>query len=226
MRLLARDPADRYRRRPRSSKNSGGYGTLCLQPPPWETYRRHRGYLADKGFSGIEWERRWLESGELRGVGRRHSQEQRPQGLAEGGPPLGRWQASDHRGGDLPAEGPVLPRTPPGEDFGGLAEPPYGEDRRLHLRSKAERTARSTTAPLGGSSRLAHCTSVVLEGVVEAATPGLFQRERGRGPCVAVGTEFEATSSAGGLVMDDWALLMIKDPEPQSLQATPSAQYQ
>ena len=32
---------------------------------------------------------------------------------------------------------------------------------------------------------------------------------------------FEATSSAGGLVMDHWALLMMKDPEPHSWQATP-----
>jgi len=65
-----------------------------------------------------------------------------------------------------------------------------------------------------------------LVGVVEAATPGLLERERGRGPCAAVSTEFEATSSAGRLIMDHWALLMIKDLEPQSLQATPSAQYQ
>jgi hypothetical protein len=33
--------------------------------------------------------------------------------------------------------------------------------------------------------------------------------------------QVEATSSAGGLVMDHWALLMMKDPEPQSLQAAP-----
>src|SRR5215217_5433258 len=32
---------------------------------------------------------------------------------------------------------------------------------------------------------------------------------------------FEATSSAGGLVMDHWALLMMKDPELQLLQETP-----
>jgi hypothetical protein len=33
--------------------------------------------------------------------------------------------------------------------------------------------------------------------------------------------QFEATSSSGELVMDHWALLMMKDLEPQSLQATP-----
>src|SRR5215208_6898564 len=100
-------------------------------------------------------------AGELRSVGRCDSQKQRPQGMVGGGPSLGRWQATDHRGGDRPAQGPVLSRTPPGEDLGGLAEPPYGEDRRIHLRSKAERTARPTTAPPGGPARIAHCTSVV-----------------------------------------------------------------
>jgi hypothetical protein len=40
---------------------------------------------------------------------------------------------------------------------------------------------------------------------------------------VAQLAQFEATSSAGGLVMDHWALLMMKDPEgePQLSQATP-----
>ena len=42
-------------------------------------------------------------AGELRSVGRCDSQEQRPQGMVGGGPSLGRWQASDHRGGDRPA---------------------------------------------------------------------------------------------------------------------------
>jgi hypothetical protein len=33
--------------------------------------------------------------------------------------------------------------------------------------------------------------------------------------------QFEATSSVGELVMDHWALLIIKDSEPHSLQANP-----
>ncbi|MDQ4064123.1 MAG: hypothetical protein M3122_09645 [Actinomycetota bacterium] len=45
---------------------------------------RHEAYLADKGFAGIEWERRWLkEYGALTGGG--HPEEQRPPVLAEGG---------------------------------------------------------------------------------------------------------------------------------------------
>jgi hypothetical protein len=38
---------------------------------------RHEAYLADKGFAGVEWERRWLEDYGVRDTGSRHPEEQR-----------------------------------------------------------------------------------------------------------------------------------------------------
>ncbi len=101
--------------------------------------------------------------GALRGPGGGHPEEQRPpQGMAEGGPPLGVGQAPDHRGGDRPAQGLLRPRTPPpGQDPPGAAHAPGRQGGGIHLRATAERPARSTAAPPGGPVDLAHCTSAV-----------------------------------------------------------------
>ena len=68
---------------------------------------RHQAYLADKGFTGVEWERRcgWSNTGRLL----RPPQTKRlPQGVVEGRSALGIWKAADHRGGDRPTQGLLL----------------------------------------------------------------------------------------------------------------------
>src|SRR5215216_5496985 len=86
-----------------------------------------------------------------------------PQGVVEGRSALGLWQAPDHRRGHRPTQGLLLSGASSCEDVGGAADAPGRQGRGLHLRTTDQRLSRPTAAPPGGSARIAHCTSVVLE---------------------------------------------------------------
>jgi hypothetical protein len=120
---------------------------------------RHEAYLADKGFTGVQWERRWLE--EYGALVALHPEERLPPGLVEGGSAMGSRQAPDHRGGDLPAQGLLRPGAPPSQDPRWTAGAPCGQGCGVHLRPTDQRLSRSTAPPPGGPAGLAHCTSVV-----------------------------------------------------------------
>jgi hypothetical protein len=110
---------------------------------------RHEVYLADKGFTGVEWERRWLEEYGASYSGR-HLLRQLPAGMAEDRSPVGFWQAADHRRGDRAAQGFLLPGAPPGQDVERSADTSGGQDGGLHLRSTYKRHPRSASASPGG----------------------------------------------------------------------------
>src|ERR687889_577842 len=68
----------------------------------------HKAYLADKGFTGVKWERRWLEVYGALVAATPYEDSRRAWPKTDR-----RWasfagKAPDHRGGDLPAEGLLL----------------------------------------------------------------------------------------------------------------------
>jgi hypothetical protein len=122
---------------------------------------RHDAYLADKGFTGIEWERRWMELYGALVAATPYDNSRRAWSKADR-----RWasfarQTPDHRRGDLPTEGLLLCGEPPGEDPSGAAGSPGGQGRGLHLRPKAQRFPGSTDTSAGRPLAIAHYTSVV-----------------------------------------------------------------
>src|SRR5215218_1572608 len=124
---------------------------------------RHGAYLADKGFTGVQWERRWLEIYGALVAATPYNDSRRAWPKADR-----RWasfarQTPDHRRGDLPTEGLLLPGEPPGEDPSGAADSPGGQDRGLHLRPTAQRFPGSTDTSTGRPLAVAHCASLVLE---------------------------------------------------------------
>jgi len=103
---------------------------------------RHGAYLADKGFTGVQWERRWLEIYGALVAATPYNDSRRAWPKADR-----RWasfarQAPDHRRGDLPAEGLLLCGAPPGEDVGRAAGAPDGQSRSVYLRPASQRFAR------------------------------------------------------------------------------------
>jgi hypothetical protein len=91
----------------------------------------HDAFLADKGFSSVAWEQRWLERyGALVAAtpakGRQTS-------MAGGGSSMGSREKIAHRGGDLATEGLVRSRASPGQDTRRPADPSGGQGSRLHL---------------------------------------------------------------------------------------------
>jgi hypothetical protein len=120
---------------------------------------RAEAYLADKGFRGLEWERRWLEVyGALVAL---HPEEQLPSGMVEGRSPLGDGPSLDHRGGDRPTQGLLRTGAPPGQDLERAAEPLGGQDRGVHLWATDQRFPGPSVAPPGGAVGLTRCTSAV-----------------------------------------------------------------
>src|SRR5829696_6980246 len=123
---------------------------------------RHEAYLADKGFTGVEWERRWLEEYGALVAATPYDDSRRAWPKADR-----RWvsfarQAPDHRRGDLPTEGLLLCGAPSGEDVGRAAGTPDGQGRSVYLRPASQRFARPASSSLGGPVDLTPCTSVVL----------------------------------------------------------------
>jgi hypothetical protein len=121
---------------------------------------RHETYLADKGFAGVKWERRWLEEYGALVAATPKNNERRA------------WLKADRRwaaGKRQIIEGVIgqlkdffgLERHR--EDLGRAVSPPRREGGRLHVRAAAQRLPRPTVASPGGLAGLARCTSVVLE---------------------------------------------------------------
>ena len=124
---------------------------------------RHEAYLADKGFTGVEWERRWLEEYGLLVAATPYEDSRRAWSKAER-----RWasfarQTPDHRRGDLPTQGFLRVGGPPGENVGRAAGSLGGQARGLHLRPTAQRYPGPTETSAGRPLAIAHCTSGVLE---------------------------------------------------------------
>ena len=120
---------------------------------------RHDAYLADKGFTGIEWERRWMELYGALVAATPYDNSRRAWSKADR-----RWASGKrqiNRRGDLPTEGLLLSGEPPGEDPSGAAGSPGGQGRGLHLRPTAQRFPGSTDTSTGRPLAVAHCTSVV-----------------------------------------------------------------
>ena len=122
---------------------------------------RHGAYLADKGFTGVQWERRWLEIYGALVAATPYNDSRRAWPKADR-----RWasfarQAPDHRRGDLPTEGLLLRGAPSGEDVGRAAGAPDGQGRSVYLRPASQRFAGPTSSSLGGPVDLTHCTSLV-----------------------------------------------------------------
>jgi hypothetical protein len=118
-------------------------------------------YLADKGFTGVEWERRWMDVYGALVAATPKNDSRRSWSRADR-----RWasfarQTPDHRGSDRPAQGLLLFGAPPRQDAGRAVDATSSQDRGLHLRTTDQRLPRSAVTPSGGPVGLAHCTSLV-----------------------------------------------------------------
>jgi hypothetical protein len=119
---------------------------------------RHGAYLADKGFTGVQWERHWLqECGSLVAATPKNDS-------------LRAWANQDRRwasGKRQIVEGVIcqlkdfFSGAPPGEDPSGAAGASRRQDRGLHLRPTDQRRPRPASASPGRPVDLAHCTSDV-----------------------------------------------------------------
>src|SRR5215203_1866931 len=83
--------------------------------------------------------------------------------MVESGSPLGLWQATDHRGGDLSTQGLLRTGAPSREDAGRPFKAFGGQDRSIYLGPTDQQLPWPTVAPPGGPVGLVHCTSLVLE---------------------------------------------------------------
>src|ERR687890_1767018 len=111
---------------------------------------RHEAYLADKGFTGVEWERRWLEVYGAIVAATPYEDSRRAWPKTDR-----RWasfarQAPDHRGGDLPAEGLLRPGAKPVQAPRRAAGTSSRQDRRLYLRPTDQRLPGPHPASPGG----------------------------------------------------------------------------
>jgi hypothetical protein len=119
--------------------------------------------LADKGFTGVHWERRWLEEEYGALVAATPYNDSRRAWLKA----ARRWasfarQAPDHRRGHRPAEGHLRSGAPPRQDVGRAVEAFGRQGRSLHhLRTNDQRFSRPTAASPGGPVDLVRCTSLV-----------------------------------------------------------------
>src|SRR5215203_3035200 len=112
-------------------------------------------------FTGIEWERHWLERYGALVAATPKNNTRRAWPKADR-----RWasfarQAPDHRGGDLPAQGLLLSGASSSQNPRRAAGASGGQGCGIHLWTTHQRLPRSTAAPPGRPAGLAHCTSVV-----------------------------------------------------------------
>ena len=122
---------------------------------------RYGAYLADKGFTGVEWERLWMERYGALVAATPKNDSRRAWPKADR-----RWasfarQAPDHRRGYRPAQGFLRSGASPSQDPRRAAGSSGGEGRRVHLRPAHQLHPRPTAAPPCGPADLAHCTSAV-----------------------------------------------------------------
>jgi len=99
----------------------------------------HEAYLADKGFTGLEWERRWLEVYGALVAATPYDDSRRAWSKADR-----RWasfarQAADHRRGDRAAQGFLLPGAPPGQDVERSADASGGQAAKVAAYTCAQR---------------------------------------------------------------------------------------
>ena len=119
----------------------------------------HDAFLADKGFSSLEWERRWLEEHGILVAAT-------PQASARRAWTDGacRWAAGKRQiieGVIWQLKDLLRAGSPQGQDPRRAADPAGGQGRRLHLRAGTQRGARSTATQSCHSSDLSDCTSAV-----------------------------------------------------------------
>ncbi len=103
----------------------------------------HDAYLADKGFSSVERERRWLArfGALVAATPRRNTRRAWPGEVC-------RWAASKRQlieGVNLAAKGLLRPGAPPRQAAGRPSDPLSGQSGRLHLRAVVQRRTRATT---------------------------------------------------------------------------------
>jgi hypothetical protein len=126
-------------------------------------YDGHDAFLADKGFSSVAWEQRWLERycalvAATPAKGRQTS-------MAGVGSSMGSREKTAHRGGDLATQGLFRSRASPGQDTRRPAGPSGGQGSRLHLWPSAQHPTRSPTTPLRLTLDLNNSTADVLESL-------------------------------------------------------------
>jgi hypothetical protein len=122
---------------------------------------RHEAYLADKGFTGVHWERRWLEVYGALVAATPYEDSRRAWPKADR-----RWasfarQAPDRGRGHRPAEGHLRSGAPPRQDVGRAVDALGRQGRGLHLRTNDQRFSGPTAASPGGPVDLVRCTSLV-----------------------------------------------------------------
>jgi hypothetical protein len=120
----------------------------------------HDAYLADKGFTGVEWERRWLDLYGALVAATPKNDSKRAWAKTDR-----RWASGKrqiNRRGNRPTKGPLRPGAPQGQDAGWAFGPLGGQDGSLHLWAAAQRPARATAAPPGRPLGLSSYASLVL----------------------------------------------------------------
>jgi len=122
---------------------------------------RYGAYLADKGFTGVEWERLWMERYGALVAATPYDDSRRAWPKADR-----RWasfarQAPDRRRGHRPAQRLLLFGAPPRQDVGRAVDAFGRQGRSLHLRTNDQRFPRPTAASPGGPVDLVRCTSLV-----------------------------------------------------------------
>ena len=119
----------------------------------------HEAYLADKGFTGVQWERRWLDLYGALVAATPKDNSKRAWAKTDR-----RWASGKrqiNRRGHRSTQGHLRPGAPQGEDAGWSFGPLGGQDGGLHLRAAAQRPARATAAPPGRPFGLSGYASLV-----------------------------------------------------------------
>jgi Transposase DDE domain len=134
----------------------------------------HGAYLADKGFTGVEWERLWMEVYGALVAAAPKNNSRRAWSKADR-----RWasfarQTPDHRRGNRPTQGLLLFGAPSCQNAGRAVDAIGRQGRGIHLRSTDQRLPQPTVASAGGLAGLVHYTSVVL--ALDDARAHLFTR--------------------------------------------------
>ena len=126
-------------------------------------------YLADKGFTGVQWERRWLDLyGALVAATPKDNSKRAWEKTDR------RWASGKrqiNRRGHRPTQGPLRPGAPQGQDAGWSFGPLGGQDGGLHLRAAAQRAARATAAAPGRPFGLSDYASLVLGWPESSSSP-------------------------------------------------------
>jgi hypothetical protein len=119
----------------------------------------HEAYLADKGFTGVQWERRWLDLYGALVAATPKDNSKRAWAKSDRRWAWGKRQIN--RRGHRSTQGHLRPGAPQGEDAGWSFGPFGGQDGGLHLRAAAQRPARATAAPPGRPFGLSGYASLV-----------------------------------------------------------------